>query len=121
MNDCFGNEIYEIPEKYKTLFAMVNSCLKYDRDVAIVVPKPIYEEIYQAMNYGRFPKKNIDQWDGNHAKLFIAQISGEGTQHYNTVFVVNPNDIEEIVMKELVALPDSYNGKQAIVNHITIG
>ena len=83
----------------------VNHCLSLERDTIIFVPNNL-----KTQAYGLFVKDKIEKkWSYKTGKgiltLAAAEISDKALPHYESVFVFNPQDIEDSVLNEVRMIP----------------
>jgi|VirMetMinimDraft_7_1064189.scaffolds.fasta_scaffold22451_6 hypothetical protein len=83
----------------------VNHCLNLGRDTIIIVPTNLRTQAYSVFVQNYQEKK----WSYNTGKglltLAVAEIKGEATPHYESVFIINPQDIEDSVLNEVKMIP----------------
>jgi len=76
-------------------------------DVVIFIPKELSTQSYYIFNKEYDTKKHCFHTEHGKIKIAVAQISGESDQHYHTVYIINPQDIEDRVLNELKMVPDT--------------
>jgi len=81
----------------------------YDRSVAIFIPPAMYLKYLPMLNN---PWANVT--------IHQAKLSGIGAPHVSHMVIVNPKDIDERVLKELIMVPAEENGKKPIVEYVEI-
>ena len=89
----------------------INHCVSQKRDTIILVPKSMKTQAYGAFVMGKSEKRWWYMIGENKLKLQVCALQASGDQHYDTMFIINPHQIEcEIALKEAKMIPVAYTG-----------
>lgn len=95
----------------KNLELIINEAVNHNeeqlRSVNIIVPKNLKSQAYSIFIKRTGHIKWAFNDNGEKLKLSVAQISAESDIHYDTVYLINPQDIEDQVLKEIKMIPDA--------------
>lgn len=83
-----------------------NHCQNLRRDVKILVPKSTITQAYSAFMESTGTVKKKVQYADKTLTLAMGEISGVSDQHYDTVYVINPQEMEDDVLEEIKAIPN---------------
>jgi hypothetical protein len=131
--DCKPDEkCFESIKKMQTRKNLIREILeinadrvrKYQRDVLIISPSNLFEGFKTAFisKFGHYGSLNLDIClnGKNHLQLISGTIAGTALVHFDTVVMINKEDMDPRFVSEIVAIPANVNDKIPTMEHITI-
>ena len=112
--DCFGNRLASHDHKIRKIMNQAYNQYDEDHSVIIFVPEEMYEEAMYCFRNGVSNSDTVKQYPRKNMVLKVALFPHVNIEHFDIVYVINPNEIPPKALKIIKAVPCS----DGVLHHI---